>query len=296
VWNRNYLDHVQITVAESVGIEHRGRFYDSVGILRDVFQNHLLQLLAMVAMEPPASFDPEALRDERQKVLQAVRPITVGDAARHSLRGQYEGYLQEDGVDPSSHTATYGALRFFIDNWRWQGVPFYLRSGKSLADKTTQVTIQFKSVPHLMFPLPVGETIRPNALFICLQPDEGIHLRFEVKVPDSLQRFRSVDMEFHYAEDFGPQAIPEAYERLLLDAISGDASLYMRADGIELGWALVDPVQRAWDEGNPPLHTYGGGTWGPAEATSFIGGSARRWTMGCGDAATRTAPAESAPA
>jgi glucose-6-phosphate 1-dehydrogenase len=286
IWNRNYIDHVQITVAESVGIEHRGRFYDSIGILRDVFQNHLLQLLAMVAMEPPSSFEPEALRDERQKVLQSVRPISEAEAARHSLRGQYEGYRREDGVDPRSETATFGSLRLFIDNWRWQGVPFYLRSGKALATKTTQVSIQFKSVPHLMFPLPPGQAIRPNALFICLQPDEGIHMRFEVKVPDSLRQFRSVDMEFHYAEDFGPQAIPEAYERLLLDAFNGDASLYMRADGIELGWALVDPIRMAWDAGTPGLHMYPRGSWGPTEAEAFLGADGRSWAMGCGDGAS----------
>jgi glucose-6-phosphate 1-dehydrogenase len=295
IWNRNYVDHVQITVAEAVGIEHRGRFYDSVGVLRDVFQNHLLQLLTMVAMEPPASFDPEALRDERQKVLQSVRAITEADALNHSLRGQYDGYRQEDGVDPASHTATYGSMRLFIDNWRWQGVPFYLRSGKCLAAKTTQVSIQFKSVPHLMFPLPPGQAIRPNALFICLQPDEGIHLRFEVKVPDSLGQFRSVDMEFHYAEDFGPQAIPEAYERLLLDALHGDASLYMRADGIELGWALVDPIRRAWDAGTPPLHSYARGSWGPAAAVSFLGVDGRGWAMGCGDGTLHAAADESLP-
>jgi glucose-6-phosphate 1-dehydrogenase len=289
IWNRNYIDHVQITVAESVGIEHRGRFYDSVGILRDVFQNHLLQLLAMVAMEPPSSFQPEALRDERQKVLQSVRPVSESEASRHTLRGQYDGYRREDGVDPRSETATFGSLRLFIDNWRWQGVPFYLRSGKALAAKTTQVSIQFKSVPHLMFPLPPGQAIRPNALFICLQPDEGIHMRFEVKVPDSLRQFKSVDMEFHYAEDFGPQAIPEAYERLLLDAFNGDASLYMRADGIELGWALVDPIRRAWDAGTPKLHSYARGGWGPAEAEAFLAADGRSWAMGCGDGSSTPA-------
>jgi len=282
IWNRNYIDHIQITVAESVGVEHRGRFYDSVGVLRDVFQNHLLQLLAMVAMEPPASFDPEALRDERQKVLQAVRPIPLAEAAQHTVHGQYDGYRREEGVDPKSQTATFGILRLHIDNWRWQGVPFFLRSGKRLAAKTTQVTIQFKSVPHLMFPLPPGEAIRPNALFLCLQPDEGIHLRFEVKVPDSLRRFRSVDMEFHYAEDFGPTAIPEAYERLLLDALNGDASLYMRADGIELGWSLVDPIRRAWESGTPDLQAYPAGSWGPPMATAFLSTDGRSWAMGCG--------------
>jgi len=281
LWNRNYIDHVQITAAESVGIEHRGRFYDSVGVLRDVFQNHLLSLLAIVAMEPPASSQPEALRDERQKVLQAVRPIGEAEAATHTVRGQYETYLGEDGVQPGSQTATYGSVRFFIDNWRWHGVPFYLRSGKHLAAKTTQITIQFRSVPHLMFPLPPGEGIRPNVLFLCLQPHEGIHLRFEVKVPDSMQRFRSVDMEFHYSEDFGPGALPDAYERLLLDALNGDASLYMRADGIELGWALIDPIQRAWNAGQPPLRVYRRGTWGPEHAEAFLSAEGRAWAMGC---------------
>jgi glucose-6-phosphate 1-dehydrogenase len=293
IWNRNYIDHVQITVAESVGVEHRGRFYDSVGVLRDVFQNHLLQLLTMVAMEPPSSFDAEALRDERQKLLQAVRPISEAEAARYTRRGQYEGYRHEPGVDPRSQTATFGAVRLYIDNWRWQGVPFYLRSGKLLAGKTTQVTIQFKSVPHLMFPLPPDQAIRPNALFICLQPDEGIHLRFEVKVPDTLRQFRSVDMEFHYAEDFGPAAIPEAYERLLLDALNGDASLYMRADGIELGWALVDPIRRAWDAGEPELSMYAPGAWGPPAAEALLAADGRAWAMGCGDpkaSSTQAAP------
>lgn len=283
IWNRNYIDHVQITVAESVGIEHRGRFYDSVGVLRDVFQNHLLQLLTMVAMEPPSSFGAEALRDERVKLLQAVRPISERDAARYTLRGQYDGYRHEAGVDPRSETATYGSLRLHIDNWRWQGVPFYLRSGKNLAAKTTQISIQFKAVPHLMFPLPPGQAIRPNALFICLQPDEGIHLRFEVKVPDTLQQLRSVDMEFHYADDFGPAAIPEAYERLLLDALNGDASLYMRADGIELGWALVDPIRRAWDAGQPELQIYPPTSWGPPAAEALLAADGRAWAMGCSD-------------
>jgi len=282
IWNRNYIDQVQITVAESVGVEHRGRFYDSVGVLRDVFQNHVLQLLAMMAMEPPASFDPEALRDERQKVLQAARPIPVLEAARHTVRGQYQGYLQEDGVDPRSQTATFGAVRMHIDNWRWHGVPFYLRSGKRLAAKTTQVNILFKAVPHLMFPLLPGESIRPNALFLCLQPDEGIHLRFEVKEPDSMQRFRSVDMEFHYAEDFGADAIPEAYERLLLDALNGDPSLYTRADSIELAWTLVDPILQGWERpGALPLLTYGPGTWGPPEADALLTRRRRAWSTDC---------------
>jgi glucose-6-phosphate 1-dehydrogenase len=270
-------------VAESVGVEHRGPFYDSVGVLRDVFQNHVLQLLSLAAMEPPASFQADALRNERVKVLSAVRPLSREDVLKHTLRAQYEGYGKEPGVAVDSQTATYAALRLFVDNWRWQGVPFYLRSGKNLADKTTQISIQFKSVPHLMFPLPIGQTIRPNTLFLCLQPDEGIHLRFEAKVPDTTSEMRTVDMEFHYAEDFGPGAIPEAYERLLLDALNGDASLYTRADSIELAWAIIDPITRVWEQGEPRLATYEPGSWGPAEADLFIAADDRSWSMGCGE-------------
>ncbi|MEW6567171.1 MAG: glucose-6-phosphate dehydrogenase [Chloroflexota bacterium] len=283
VWNRRYIDHIQITVAETVGVEQRARFYDHVGVLRDMFQNHLLQLLALVAMEPPASFNADALRNERAKVLGSIRPIPAEQVAEHSVRGQYRGYLSEPGVAPGSTTATYGALRLYVDNWRWQGVPFYLRSGKRLAAKATEIDIQFKSVPHLMFPLAPGQTIPPNALAICIQPDEGIHLRFEVKVPDTVAEMRSVDMDFHYAEDFGPGAIPEAYERLLLDALNGDASLYTRADTIELAWGLIDPIVQGW-EGSPapPLEIYEPGSSGPAAAVDLIARDGREWTMGCG--------------
>jgi glucose-6-phosphate 1-dehydrogenase len=283
IWNRNYIDNVQITVAESVGVEHRGPFYDSVGVLRDVFQNHVLQLLCMAAMEPPASYQADALRDERVKVLNSVRPLRADDVARHTVRGQYDGYVHEPGVAQASTTATYGAVRFFIDNWRWQGVPFYLRSGKQLAAKTTQIAIQFKSVPHLMFPLPPGREIRPNALILCLQPDEGIHLRFEAKVPDTVSEMRTVDMEFHFAEDFGPGAIPDAYERLLLDALHGDPALYTRADSIELAWGLIDPLTRAWEAGSPPLLPYAPGSWGPEGADQLTGADGRSWSMGCGE-------------
>jgi glucose-6-phosphate 1-dehydrogenase len=280
IWNRNYVDHVQITVAESVGVEHRGAFYDRVGVLRDIFQNHLMQLLATAAMEPPTSFDAEALRNERVKLLRAVRPVDPVPA--HAIRGQYRGYLQEPGVASDSPTATYAALRLYVDNWRWQDVPFYLRSGKSLAQKATGIIIHFKSVPHLMFPLPPGQGIRPNRLALCLQPDEGMHLRFEVKIPDTMAEMRSVDMEFHYEEAFGPGALPDAYERLLLDAIHGDASLFTRADSIELAWALIDPIQQAWDSPQgPPPAIYGPGTWGPAEADAFLQADGRAWAVEC---------------
>jgi glucose-6-phosphate 1-dehydrogenase len=284
IWNRNYIDHVQITVAEAVGIEHRGRFYDSVGVLRDMFQNHLIQLLSMTAMEPPVSFNAEPMRNERVKLLQAVRPIVAADAATETVRAQYQGYCQEPGVAADSQIATYAALRLYIDNWRWQGVPFFLRSGKALKSKSTEVLIQFKAVPHMMFPLPPGESILPNILVLCLQPDEGMHLRFEVKVPDTFDETRSVDMEFHYADAFGAGAIPDAYERLLLDALHGDASLFTRADGIELAWKLIDPILEGWaGPSAPPLASYAPGTWGPAEADRLIGSEGRTWSMGCDD-------------
>ena len=283
IWNRNYIDHVQITMAESLGVEHRGSFYDSVGILRDIFQNHLMQLLALVAIEPPASFVADALRNEKAELMSAIRPIRPEEVHLHTVRGQYRGYLQEPGVAPDSQTATYAAVRFYVDNWRWQGVPFYLRSGKRLAAKTTDIFIQFKSVPHVMFPLPISREIRPNSISLCLQPDEGIHLRFEVKVPDTVADMRSVDMDFHYAEDFGPSAIPEAYERLLLDALNGDASLFNRADSIELAWALIDPILQGWETPlAPPLETYEPGCWGPPSTAAFLAREGRTWTLGCG--------------
>ena len=284
VWNRMYIDHVQITVAEALGVEGRGRFYDSVGVLRDMFQNHLLQLLALVAMEPPASMEAEALSNERRKLLSAVRPITAAQAASESRRGQYRGYSDEAGVAPGSRTATFAALRLFVDNWRWQGVPFYLRSGKRLAAKSSEIAIEFRAVPHVMFPLPPGEAIRPNGLSLCLQPDEGIHLRFEAKVPDSASALRSVDMDFHYADDFPGQPLPEAYERLLLDALMGDRSLFTRADWIERTWALIDPIVEAWEGPQaPPLEPYAPGSWGPAGAAALLARDGRSWTLGCRD-------------
>jgi len=283
IWNRNYIDHVQITAAESVGVEHRGNFYDRVGVLRDIFQNHLMQLLSIAAMEPPTSFQADALRDERAKVLRAVRVWQPQEVAQHALRGQYEGYLHEEGVRPLSQTETYAVLRLFIDNWRWQGVPFYLRSGKSLGGKATGITIQFKSVPHVMFPQPPGQSIRPNSLSLCLQPDEGMHLQFEVKIPDTVTEMRSVDMEFHYDEAFGPGALPDAYERLLLDALMGDASLFARADSIELAWTLIDPLLRAFQSpGAPPLHPYAPGSWGPGASDAFLAAEGRAWRNACG--------------
>jgi glucose-6-phosphate 1-dehydrogenase len=237
----------------------------------------LLQLLTLTAMEPPALCEADALRDEKVKVLRAVR------AGEGHVRAQYDGYCDEQGVAAGSQTPTYAALQLFVDNWRWQGVPFYLRSGKSLGAKTTEIAIQFKCVPHLMFPLAPDNRITPNILSLCLQPDEGIHLRFEAKEPGVSMRTRSVDMDFHYAEDFGAGALPEAYERLLLDALQGDAALFARADEIELAWRLIDPCHADWARPDaPPLASYEPGSWGPAKADELLGQDGRAWLLECG--------------
>ena len=276
LWNRTYIDHVEITVAETVGVEHRGRFYDDVGVLRDMFQNHLLQLLTLVAMEPPVAFEASALRNEKVKVLTAIAPMKEEEVAQATVRGQYEGYREEEGVRKNSTTGTFGALRLFVNNWRWQGVPFYLRSGKYLNEKLSQVTIEFKCPPQLLFNSPPGG-MDPNILVLFLQPDEGIHWRFEAKVPDTVAALRPVDMEFHYEEAFGKTALPDAYERLLLDTMTGDASLFTRADEVETAWGIIDPIIHAWDAGKPPLVTYKRGTWGPREADELLARDGRSW-------------------
>ncbi len=275
IWNRNYIDHVQITVSEKVGLEHRAGFYDSVGVLRDMFQNHLLQLLTLVAMEPPASFSASHLRNEKVKVLSAIKPMTPEEVSANTVRAQYKGYRNEEKVNPKSTTPTYAALRLYINNWRWKGVPFYLRSGKNLSEKMTQIIIQFKEPPTTMFPM---QTMKPNMLVLYLQPDEGVHLRFEAKAPDTVNETRSVDMEFHYESAFGKSAIPESYERLLLDALQGDASLFTRADEVETAWSLIDPILQTWEKHQtPPLAVYKPGSWGPPEGYDLLARDGRRW-------------------
>jgi glucose-6-phosphate 1-dehydrogenase len=278
VWNRNYVDHVQITVAEDLDVGHRAGYYDLAGVLRDMFQNHLLQLLALVTVEPPASFAADAIRNEKVKVLGAIRPVALAD----TVFGQYRGYSTAEGVAPGSRTPTFGALKLFVDNWRWQGVPFYLRSGKALAAKTSEIVIEFKEPPHVMFNLPPGSQLTANVLSLCIQPDEGIHLSFEAKVPDSPQAMRSVEMEFHYTSAFGDRPLPEAYERLLLDAIHGDASLFTRSDEIELAWQLIDPIASGWAAADQePVATYDPGSWGPAQADELVARDGRRWRLEC---------------
>jgi glucose-6-phosphate 1-dehydrogenase len=280
VWNRNYVDNVQITVNEAGDIGHRGGYYDTAGVIRDMFQNHLLQLLSLIAMEPPASFNADALRNEKVKVFHSIRPIDLNDA----VLAQYEGYHQAKGVAPDSRTPTYAAVKLMIDNWRWQGVPFYLRSGKALTDKVSEIVIEFKCPPVMMFGRGADEAcFAPNILSLCIQPDEGIHLQFEAKLPGSGQETRSVNMEFHYRSSFGGEALPDAYERLLLDALNGDASLFTRADEIEAAWQIIDPLICATDEATDPLPLYRPGSSGPVEAEAFIARDGRMWRRGCMD-------------
>jgi len=282
VWNRNYVDHVQITVAETVDVASRAGYYDKAGVMRDMFQNHLLQLLTLTALEPPAILEADALRDEKVKVLRSVHRITSDQVANHTVRAQYRRYRDEEGVAPNSETPTYALLRFYVDNWRWQGVPFYLRSGKALAEKTTEIIIQFKCPPHTLFCLPAGMNLTPNRLAMCLQPDEGMHLLFETKVPGAGMSMQSTDMEFHYGEAFGAGTLPSAYERLLLDALNGDATLFTRADEIELAWGLIDPILEGWaGKAAPPLLFYEAGTWGPPEADAFLARDGRKWHEDC---------------
>jgi glucose-6-phosphate 1-dehydrogenase len=274
VWNRNYISNVQITVAERVDVGHRAGYYDSAGVVRDMFQNHLLQLLALVAMEPPASFSADAVRNEKVKVLSAVRPI----ALEETVRAQYRGYREAEGVAPDSQTPTYAALKLNVDNWRWRGVPFYLRSGKALAAKRSEILIEFQRPPHVLFNLPEGHDLTPNMLSIGIQPDEGIHFRFEAKVPDSSRETRPVDMEFHFRSSFQDTDLPEAYERLILDALLGDASLFTRSDEIDHAWRLVDPVIKGWETaGTPALATYERGSWGPDEANALLAREGHVW-------------------
>ncbi|MEE8047146.1 MAG: glucose-6-phosphate dehydrogenase, partial [Dehalococcoidia bacterium] len=276
LWNRNYIDHVQISVLEDLGVEGRGGYYDGAGVLRDMVQNHLMQLLALIAMEPPASSTPDALRDEKAKVLSAVRRVDGDYATANSVRGQYEGYRLEPGVDPNSATATYGAVKLFVDTWRWQGVPFVLRSGKALKRKTSEISIEFKRPPQSIFG--ASGDVMPNRLTISIQPDEGVHLQFVNKTPGVGMELAAESLEFHFPTD----VIRDAYERLLLDAIQGDATHFNRSDEIEFSWRIIDPFIDSWIEGGvPPMLTYERGSFGPAEAEELLG-EGRAWVLGEG--------------
>ena len=285
LWNRRYVDHVQITVSESIGIENRGAFYEETGAVRDVLQNHLLQLVSLIAMEPPATFDADALRDEKVKVLRAIASDPA-NAAIDVVRGQYgpgwvaankvPGYREEEAVDPESETETFVAARLTIDDWRWSGVPFYVRTGKRLPKRATEIAIQYREVPHRLF-RDAAVDPDPNLLVIRVQPDEGIMLRFGAKVPGLGMDVRAVTMDFTYGSAFSVDS-PDAYETLILDALQGDASLFTRADEVEQAWGIVDPLIEAWADGpSPSFPNYDAGTWGPAEADELLERDGRHW-------------------
>jgi glucose-6-phosphate 1-dehydrogenase len=281
IWNRNYIDHVQITAAEDLTVGHRAAFYDSVGILRDMFQNHLLQLMTFTAMEPPAQFEADAIRDEKVKVLRSVRIMKPEEVYTDTLRGQYRKYRDEQGVPPDSEAATFGAVKLHIENWRWQGVPFLLRSGKAMSCRTTQIVIQFRQAPHMMFEGGPRAAFQSNRLVLQVQPAEGIQLHFHTKVPDAGMKLRMTDLNFNFRDRFSG-GMPEAYQRLLLDVMNGDASLFSRADEVELAWGIIDPIQRGWEQpGWPPLALYESGGWGPPNATEWMCRQNREWFDAC---------------
>jgi glucose-6-phosphate 1-dehydrogenase len=281
IWNRNYVDHVQITVAEEVSVGRRGAFYDGAGVLRDMFQNHLLQLLTIIAMEAPARFDATDVRDEKVKVLRAIRPLAGPAVAPNTVRGQYEGYRREEGVSPDSQTATFAALKLYVDNWRWNGVPFYLRSGKAMSCRTTQIVIQFREPPHMVFADGPRDPIDANRLVIQIQPAEGIQLHFQTKVPDAGMRFRLTDLNFSFQREFAGE-LPDAYQRLLLDSLNGDASLFARSDEVEVAWGIIDPILASWNGPEaPPLEIYPVGLWGPDSATRWMESQHRLWFDVC---------------
>jgi glucose-6-phosphate 1-dehydrogenase len=282
IWNRRYVDHVQITVAEEVPVGRRGGYYDSAGVLRDMFQNHLLQLLMVTAMEAPARFNASAVRNEKVKVLEAIRPLDAADAAAAGIRGQYRGYLQEPGVPAESRTATFGAIRLEIDNWRWQGVPFYLRSGKAMSCRTTQIVIGFRQPPLELFANGTPAHAREaNRLVIQIQPAEGIQLHFHTKVPGAGMHLRLTDLDFSYSRRFAGR-LPEAYEPLLLDVMEGDASLFARADEVEKSWEIIDPFAQAWAAPTlPPPAVYEHGDWGPMSSFEWMAAQGRTWFDTC---------------
>ncbi|MGI8773501.1 MAG: glucose-6-phosphate dehydrogenase [Actinomycetota bacterium] len=275
IWNRRHIDNVQITVAEDMGVEGRGSFYDKVGALRDVGQNHLLQLLSLVAMEPPVSWDADAIRDEKVKVLRAIRRWSTRECEMTVARGQYDGYKEEEKVDPDTGTETFVAMKLMIDNWRWADVPFYVRTGKNLGGKETDIVITFKQVPHLLFAKTAVEELEQNALIVRIQPDEGFTLTFGAKVPGPDVSVRSVDMDFDYENEFG-SGTPEAYERLLLDAMLGDATLFTRSDEILEAWEIVDPILDYWSSGGRP-GSYKPGSWGPQSSEELPRQDGKRW-------------------
>jgi glucose-6-phosphate 1-dehydrogenase len=285
MWNRQYIDHVQITNAETVGVEGRGGYYEKSGVVRDMIQNHVFQVLSLVAMEPPASLSAEDVRDEKIKAMHSAREFTPERVREECVRGQYgagsiggkpvPGYREEKGVAPDSTTETFAAVTMWFDNWRWSGVPFYVRSGKRLAKRVTEIAIQFRGAPLALFGK-AQEELAPNQLVIRIQPDEGITLRVAAKVPGQVTRIRDVNMEFRYGASFGVQ-LAEAYERLILDCILGDSTLYARRDMTERGWELVTPILEEWGARGADFPNYEAGSWGPAGSFELIERHGRRW-------------------
>lgn len=291
LWNRNYIDHVEITSAESLGVEGRGGYYDKSGAMRDMLQNHLLQLVALVAMEPPSEISSHNIRNEMLKVFQSIRPLQTDKLGESVIRGQYmeshvrgelmQSYRNESGVSPESRTETFVAVKLFIDNWRWGGVPFYIRTGKRLPTKVTEVVIHFKPSPHTLFCRDDESYHSSNQLVIRIQPDEGILLKFGMKVQGAGYNVQDVNMDFHYS-DLSNNDIPEAYERLLLDCMQGDSTLYARGDAVEAAWKFVDPILRKWTGDDKfPLYGYPCGTWGPEQADMLIEGTHQAWRYPC---------------
>jgi len=287
LWNRNYIDHVQITAAESVGLEGRGDYFENAGALRDMVQNHILQIICMIAMEPPIPFDPNEIRNKKVDVLNSIRRITKEQVHDYAVRGQYSGgwkkgenvlgYREEDGVDPLSNTETFAAAKFHIDNWRWQGVPFYVRTGKYLNQKATHITIQFKPAPHYAFPSEAAETWRANRLTISIQPNMDIRIRFQAKRPGQKMTLDPVDMTFYNDAVAGEHA-PEAYETLLLDVMEGDATLFMRGDQVDAAWKIIMPILETWENRIPQdFPNYSPDSWGPDDADALIARDGRTW-------------------
>ena len=285
LWNNKYVDHVQITGAETLGVEGRGAYFERAGILRDMVQNHLFQVLCLAAMEPPVSLSPDSVRNEKLKVLEGLRPIGAEDFEQRVVRGQYTqgsllgrdvpGYRQEPGVDPNSQTETFVGLELFVDNWRWAGVPFYLRSGKRMPKRVTEIAIHFKKAPLRLFGEQMAD-LSGNVLAVRIQPDEGITLHLGSKVPGQSMEVAPVNMEFRYASSFGMQ-VPEAYERLLLDALTGDSTLFTRADEVEASWRFISPIHEAWAAATSPPLDYEAGTWGPEASRQMLGRTQRHW-------------------